>query len=68
MVMKHIKILPEGLIDRIAAGEVIENPASVIKELVENSLDAGAKNIEISISGGGKEEIIIVDDGEVIPK
>ena len=66
--MKHIKILPEGLIDRIAAGEVIENPASVIKELVENSLDAGARNIEISISGGGKEEIIIVDDGEGIPK
>jgi DNA mismatch repair protein MutL len=66
--MKHIKVLPDGLIDRIAAGEVIENPASVIKELVENSLDAGAHNIEISISGGGKDEIIIVDDGEGIPK
>jgi DNA mismatch repair protein MutL len=66
--MKHIKVLPEGLIDRIAAGEVIENPASVIKELLENSLDAGAKNIEISISGGGKDEILIVDDGEGIPK
>ncbi len=66
--MRHIKILPEGLIDRIAAGEVIENPASVIKELVENSLDAGAQNIEISITGGGKDEIIIVDDGEGIPK
>ena len=66
--MKTIKVLPEGLIDRIAAGEVIENPASVIKELVENSIDAGAKNIEIGIMAGGKDEITIVDDGEGIPK
>ncbi len=66
--MKFIKVLPEGLIDRIAAGEVIENPASVVKELIENSIDASAKNIEISIVGGGKEEILIVDDGEGIPK
>ncbi len=66
--MKHIKILPEGLIDRIAAGEVIENPASIVKELVENSLDASAENVEISTAGGGKEEILIVDDGDGIPK
>lgn len=66
--MKTIKVLPEGLIDRIAAGEVIENPASAIKELLENSLDASAANIEISVSQGGKEEILIVDDGEGIPK
>jgi DNA mismatch repair protein MutL len=66
--MKIIKVLPEGLIDRIAAGEVIENPASVIKELVENSIDSGAANIEIAIAGGGKDEILIVDDGEGIPK
>ncbi|UCC78755.1 MAG: DNA mismatch repair endonuclease MutL [Candidatus Zixiibacteriota bacterium] len=66
--MKFIKILPEGLIDRIAAGEVIENPASVVKELVENALDASSTNIEISTRNGGKDEIIIVDDGEGIPK
>ena len=66
--MRFIKVLPEGLIDRIAAGEVIENPASVVKELMENSIDASAKNIEISIAGGGKEEILIVDDGGGIPK
>lgn len=66
--MRLIKILPEGLIDRIAAGEVIENPASVIKELVENALDASSTNIEISTRNGGKDEINIVDDGEGIPK
>src|SRR5512142_1926681 len=65
--MKQIRILPDGLIDRIAAGEGIDNPASVIKELIENSIDAGARNIEIGIVGGGKEEITIVDDGEGIP-
>ncbi|UCE65537.1 MAG: DNA mismatch repair endonuclease MutL [Candidatus Zixiibacteriota bacterium] len=66
--MRFIKILPEGLIDRIAAGEVIENPASVVKELVENALDASSSNIEISTKCGGKDEINIVDDGEGIPK
>lgn len=59
-----IELLPDYIINKLKAGEIVERPASICKELIENSLDADASHIVLHIAGGGKERIQVDDDGK----
>src|SRR3954468_100215 len=60
---KRIQVLPEEVASKIAAGEVVERPASVVRELLDNAIDSGARQVRVEIKGGGRELIRIIDDG-----